>query len=330
MKRVKFWIRNYFGFSQKETNGFIIILAVMIVSVSAVLAYPYVAGRFGRQQTDNIDQNTLDSLEALIEKQTAALAAQKEKLQKEYIAKKKVRKGKTYTKKPTYTPGEFFAFNPNVATEEEWKRLGFSEKMAQRIQNYVSKGGKFRKKSDLKKIYGFPEKVYDQLVSYIQLPDTYAPSTKKKTRKYTSSNPYFSKSNKKGVISFELNTADTAQLKQISGIGEKLSLRIVKFRDRLGGFVHTDQLKNVYGLKPEVIERLLKHASLKTENIQKINVNTAQIEELKAHPYISYKLAHVIVNYRHQHGKYVVADDLAKVKILDEATLNKLKPYLTF
>lgn len=330
MKRVKFWIRNYFGFSQKETNGFIIILAVMIVSVSAVLVYPYVAGRFGKQQTDNIDQNTLDSLETLIEKQTAALAAQKEKLQKEYIAKKKARKGKKYTRKPTYTPAEFFAFDPNAATEEEWKRLGFSEKMARRIQNYVSKGGKFRKKSDLKKIYGFPEKAYDQLVSYIQLPDTYTPSTKKKPRKYASSNPYFSASNKKEVIPFELNTADTAQLKQISGIGEKLSLRIVKFRDRLGGFVHTDQLKNVYGLKPEVIERLLKHASLKTENIQKINVNTAQLDELKAHPYISYKLAQIIVNYRHQHGKYATVEDLAKIKILDEATLNKLKPYLTF
>lgn len=330
MKRVKFWIRNYFGFSQKETNGFIIIMLVMILSVSGVLVYPWVAGKFGKKQVENLDQNTLDSLEAMIEKQTAELAAKKEVLKKEYETKKvssgkAYKKGKKYTKKePAYQAKDAFAFDPNVATVEEWKKLGFSTRLAERIQNYVSKGGKFRQKSDLKKIYGFPEEAYDKLVSYIQLPDTYE-------RKYTSSNPYTSgKFKKKTITPFDLNTANAEQLKQINGIGEKLSERIIKFRDKLGGFVNTDQLKDVYGLMPEVIAELLKYGSVTPDNVKKINVNTATYEQLKAHPYIRYNVAKVIVNYREQHGKYASMTDLGKIKILDQATLEKLKPYVSF
>ena len=89
MKRIKFWIRNYFGFSKKETNGFIIIMVLMIVSVTSVLVYPWVASKFfAHKQMENLDQHTLDSLEALIEKQTAELAAEKEVLKNEYEAKK--------------------------------------------------------------------------------------------------------------------------------------------------------------------------------------------------------------------------------------------------
>jgi len=331
MKRIKFWIRNYFGFSKRETNGFIIIMAIMIISVSGVLVYPYVAGKiFGNQQVESLDQNTLDSLEALIDKQTAELAAKKEVLKKEYEAKKASspslkKKKRKFVKEPAFQPKETFAFDPNVATVEEWQKLGFSSRLSKRIHNYVSKGGRFHQKSDLKKIYGFPDEAYDQLVNYIQLPD-------KRERKYASSNPYESgKTFKKRVITpFDLNEADTAQLKQISGIGEKLSARIVKYRENLGGFVNTTQLNDVYGLKPEVIEKLLKYASIKPESIKKINVNTATYDELKTHPYIRYKLAKIIVNYREHHGKYTSMADLGKIKVLDQATLEKLEPYISF
>ncbi|OJJ19942.1 hypothetical protein BKI52_15810 [marine bacterium AO1-C] len=330
MKRIKFWIRNYFGFSKKETNGFIIIVAIMIISVSGVLVYPLVAGKlFGNKQVENLDQSTLDSLEALIEKQTAELTSKKDVLKKEYEAKrapnKKYPPKKKFTKEPAFQAKETFDFDPNVATVEEWQKLGFSSRLAKRIHNYVSKGGRFHQKSDLKKIYGFPDEAYDQLVSYIQLPE-------KRERKYASANPYESgKTFKKRVITpFDLNEADTAQLKQISGIGEKLSVRIVKYRESLGGFVNTTQLKDVYGLKPEVIEELLKYASIKAGSIKKINVNTATYDQLKTHPYIRYKLAKVIVNYREHHGKYTSMADLGKIKILDQETLEKLEPYIGF
>ncbi|HAS43568.1 MAG TPA: hypothetical protein DCS93_24020 [Microscillaceae bacterium] len=333
MKRIKFWIRNYFGFSKKETNGFIIIVTIMILSVSGVLVYPYVAGKiFGNRQVENLDQNTLDSLEALIDKQTAELAAKKDVLKKEYEAKKastsspqKKKKRKKFVKEPAFQAKETFAFDPNVATIEEWQKLGFSARLSKRIHNYVSKGGRFHQKSDIKKIYGFPDEAYDHLVSYIQLPD-------KRERKYASSNPYESgqKFKKRVITPFELNEADTAQLKQISGIGEKLSARIVKYRESLGGFVNPIQLKDVYGLKPEVIEELLKYASIKPETIKKINVNTATYEQLKTHPYIRYKLAKIIVNYREHHGKYTSMADLGKIKILDQETLEKLEPYIGF
>ncbi|WP_299454898.1 helix-hairpin-helix domain-containing protein [uncultured Microscilla sp.] len=326
MKRVKLWIRNYFGFSRKETNGFVILMALLVVLVTILLINPPL-GSFSKRQVDNSDQSTLDSLEALIAKQTAELAAEKKEYKKSsaYIKAPRYSRKKKYKKTPAYTPNEFFAFDPNTATVQDWQKLGFSAKVAGRIQNYVSKGGKFRQKSDLKKIYGFPERAYDQLEAYIQLPDKYeAP----KNRKYTTASPFATQEDK--IAPFDLNEATTEQLKQIKGIGEALSERIINLRNRLGGFSNTEQLKDIYGLKPEVIATLLQHTSLTPANIKKININTAKFEILKAHPYIGYKLAKIIVNYREHHGNYNSIKDLGKIKIIDEAKLAQLTPYIAF
>lgn len=324
MKRIKFWIRNYFGFSRKETNGFIILVSLIILLVSTLFMYPLIESKFfGKQRVANANQSTLDSLEKIIARQTAVLEAQKKELKKKTRKKSPRKFTKKFTKKPAYTPNEFFAFDPNTATIQEWQKLGFSPKIAERIQKYVAKGGKFRQKSDLKKIFGFPERAYNQLEAYIQLPDKYE-------RKYTSPNPFATEGKKKEIVPFELNEANTEQLKQIKGIGETLSERIIEFRDRLGGFSNTSQLKDIYGLKPEIIDKLLQHSSLTPAAIQKININTAKFEALKSHPYIKYKLAKILINYREQHGKYKSIDDLAKIKAINDEKLNKLKPYLAF
>ncbi len=327
MKRVKLWIRNYFGFSRKETNGFIIIVLLLVVLVTTWFAYPHIVGRFSKRQVDNSDQSTLDSLEAIIAKQTAALAAEKQATRKAYSNKKSFRRQgkKTYKKEPAYTPNEFFNFDPNTATASQWQKLGFSAKLAKRIENYTTKGGKFRQKSDLKKIYGFPENAYTQLENYIQLPDKYEPT---KNRKYTTASPFTTKDDQ--IAPFELNEATTDQLKQIKGIGETLSERIIRFRDRLGGFSNTKQLNDIYGLKPEVVSELLQHATLTPASIKKIKINTAQFETLKNHPYIGYKLAKIIINYRENHGNYQSMNDLAKIKIIDKAKIEKLTPYIDF
>lgn len=327
MKRVKLWIRNYFGFSRKETNGFIMIMLLLVVLVTTWFVYPHIVGSFSKKQVDNSDQKTLDSLEALIAKQTAALAAEK-KAHKVASSDKKTfrRQGKKkYKKEPAYTPNEFFNFDPNTATASQWEQLGFSTKLAKRIENYVNKGGKFRQKSDVKKIYGFPENAYAQLENYIQLPDKYeAP----KNRKYATASPFTTKEDQ--IAPFDLNEATAEQLKQIKGIGEALSERIIRFRDRLGGFSNTKQLNDIYGIKPEVVNELLQHATLTPAGIKKININKAQFETLKNHPYIGYKLAKIIINYRENHGNYQSMDDLGKIKIIDQIKLEKLKPYVSF
>jgi competence ComEA-like helix-hairpin-helix protein len=128
---------------------------------------------------------------------------------------------------------------------------------------------------------------------------------------------------------FNINTADTAQLKKIRGIGSKLSARIVKFRDKLGGFGNMGQLQEVYGLSPEVIDSLQKYTFVESSfRPQQFNVNEATIEQLRQHPYIGFNLARHIIAYRTQHGPFQALEDLQKIKTIDPATFQKIRPYL--
>jgi competence protein ComEA len=158
------------------------------------------------------------------------------------------------------------------------------------------------------------------LYPYINLPET----------KTNYDKPFENKSNyqPKTYALIDINTADTATLNRLPGIGNVLSARIVAFRDKLGGFYSLEQLSEVYGLKPEVLEKI--KLKLKPEiSIQKyVFVNTASALELSQHPYIKKKLADIIVNYRTQHGNFRTIEDLRNIKVIDEVNFNKIKNYL--
>ncbi|WP_229254127.1 helix-hairpin-helix domain-containing protein [Dyadobacter sp. NIV53] len=116
----------------------------------------------------------------------------------------------------------------------------------------------------------------------------------------------------------------------MKGIGTKLSLRILKFRDAIGGFHSAAQFSEIYGLDSLAMSELYRYAKVLSP-VKKINVNKATVEELGSHSYLrNKKLAAVIVNYRTQHGSYASAEDLKKVRIMDDATLEKIRPYLEY
>jgi DNA uptake protein ComE-like DNA-binding protein len=132
----------------------------------------------------------------------------------------------------------------------------------------------------------------------------------------------------KAVEKFDLNVADTAQLKKIYGVGEKLSMRIIKYREALGGFVSMNQLREVYGLDSLVIDRLEKASEIKPNfSPRKMDINVATEKELKDHPYLS-KVAKALVSYRFQHGAFKAVSDIRSISSLDENTIQKITPYL--
>jgi competence ComEA-like helix-hairpin-helix protein len=128
----------------------------------------------------------------------------------------------------------------------------------------------------------------------------------------------------------DLNTATASQLQRINGIGEKLSDRIIKFRNKFkGGFIADVQLQDVYGISPEVLERLLNEFTVKTPRpIEKININTASIEQLVTIQHIDYELAYEIINQRTLREGYKSLDELTKVKNFPIDKLEIIKLYL--
>ena len=317
-------LQDFFGISRKEARG---ALAIMVF-ICFLLWTPFVFRRW------ILPLFPVSSEPANVQKLDSIVAD---------IKSKKPEYNDDSDSKPDYEkvrsrPVRLFIFDPNQASIDHLTELGIPAFLAKRIDKYRSKGGQFRKKEDLLHIYDFPADLYKNLEPYIKLPQTgsktfssatadkYAPSTYNEPKAYTKSTAYA----KPVIVPFDINTTDTTQLIKLKGIGTKLSLRILKFRDALGGFHSASQFSEIFGLDSLALSELNHYAKVNSP-VKKINVNTATVEELSAHSYLrNKKLAAVIVNYRNQHGNYGSVEDLKKVKVLDEATIGKILPYLAF
>ncbi|MEO7045836.1 MAG: helix-hairpin-helix domain-containing protein, partial [Ferruginibacter sp.] len=124
------------------------------------------------------------------------------------------------------------------------------------------------------------------------------------------------------------NEADSTAYIDLPGIGPSFARRIINFRNRLGGFYSIDQVAETFGLPDSTFQKIKPYLQLSNEPVKKININTASMEELKAHPYIRWQLANLIIQYKTQHGPYKKIDDIKKIMVVDEDTFNKVAPYL--
>jgi len=297
MNRLKAWVRAFFGLSRRETQGFIILLPLLLLSVFIMPTYHL--WKASQKQDFSKESKELDSL----------LARWTWEEKKDSILKE--------------ADHVLFTFNPNTSTKEDLIRLGFSNQLATRIHNYRTKKGRFVIKSDLLKIYGMDSGLYKRVFAFINLPEER--ETKKSALPAINETAVSLPKEK-----FDINQADTTQLISIYGIGSKLSQRIIKYKNQLGGFISMNQLSEVYGLDTAVINELNRKAYVTSDyQPKKININSATEKELSTHPYIKYSLAKAITTYRFQHGNFNSVEDLKKIALIDETFYNKIKPYLT-
>lgn len=129
---------------------------------------------------------------------------------------------------------------------------------------------------------------------------------------------------------FDINMADTAAFIALPGIGSKLAARIVLFRDKLGGFYDVRQIGEVYGLQDSVFKKISPMLRCDAGHIRKIDINNAEKETLKVHPYIRWQMASALVAYREQHGSFHSAEDIAKLENIDMEAVKKMIPYISF
>lgn len=218
-----------------------------------------------------------------------------------------------------------FAFDPNEASEADWKRLGVPARIAGNIIRYREKGGHFRKKEDLLKIYGFSDDDYARLEPYVAFAETTAP----RPMTYGSgagSNRHFES---RPSVSIDINEAAAEDWQKLPGIGAARAQRIVGFRDKLGGFISVEQVADTRGLPDSIFQKIKSLLHFGAPVYHPISLNTATVEELCAHPYFSDKQARLIVAYREQHGPFSSVDALANIAAFrDAAWLAKVKPYL--
>lgn len=317
LKRLRILVRNLFGFSQSETNGFLVlcILFLGVVIIPFFIQYYLIPEPSQVMTTD--DKQELDSMLAFLERQKMNASSDKNA------------KG---SEKSSTAQLALKTFDPNTITLHALLEMNFPEWLAERLINYRTKVTSFQKKEDLKKLYGLSESLYKEIAPFVIIET--AP-TKRETSVYESDkkefdNKDFFRKPRERLKPFDLNRADSLTLQKIYGIGPAYAKRIIKYRDLLGGYVALEQLQEVYGLKEPVVDSLKKYCFITAKgSIEKLNVNEADTKALAKHPYISYNLAKVIVSYRKQHGSLKQLDDLKKIKLIDENLFIKISPYLT-
>lgn len=128
----------------------------------------------------------------------------------------------------------------------------------------------------------------------------------------------------------EINSADTAAYIALPGIGSKLAARIVAFRDKLGGFYNVGQIGEVYGLQDSVFQKIRPLLRCDPQAVHKIDINAADKDQLKMHPYIRWKIAEALITYRNEHGGIRSRDDLVNIETIDEEDIDRIMPYLSF
>ncbi len=233
-----------------------------------------------------------------------------------------------------------FKFDPNGLPVDQWVDLGLSEKQAAALHRYEERGGKFRTKKDLAKMRVVDPHLFEQWEPYIQLPDslprkqggTYAGQNQwpRDTGRWASGDrPHYAEREKD--LSVEINGADSTALVAVRGIGPAFARSIIKYRDRLGGFVSLDQLSEVYILrdKPEAVERLKEKLTVDPALMRRIHLNSCTVEELAPHPYIDWKVAKALIAYRDHHGPFADVAAITNCALVTDSIHQRLAPYLT-
>ena len=216
---------------------------------------------------------------------------------------------------------KIYPFNPNYLTDYKGYALGLSPSELDRLFTFRDQGKFVNSDKEFQTVTQISDSLLNKISPYFKFPEW---AGKNQTVKKPTSKPATETNIK------DLNAATAEELRQVYGIGETLSKRIIKFRDRLGGFLVSEQLYDVYGLESEVVEKaLLKFQVFEKPEVGKINVNKANAKELSRLVYINGSLASNIVEYRDKNGLFASLQELSQVDGFPTEKLDRIALYLS-
>ena len=241
-------------------------------------------------------------------------------------------------------PVETFPFDPNTADSTTLLRLGLPEWMVRSVYRYRAKGGRFHEPSAFRRLYGMTPELWKRLGPMVRIGEDFRPYAREDFRssggedgrRSTDSTTADSGSmpprnanypiKYRKHVTIDLNRADTNDLRRIPGIGPVYARRIVRYRDRLGGFVSTAQLAEI----PDLPDSLRSWFAIADASPRLIRINTAAFNTLSRHPYIGYARASAIANRCRLYGPIHSLDELGLMPEFSAADIQRLAPYLDF
>ena len=309
VQKLRTFLFNFFHFNKQERNGVFVLCCIIAVLIAIRLVMPYIGN-----SNSNVQLLTIN------------LPDENNSLNKGYNNKGVDSAFPKAIGTDNLISNQRFVFNPNTVTEEDAQKLGLSKKLSSTLINFRNKGGKFFKPEDLKKLYGMSPKLYEELESYILIPNT-KKEFKRDSAFASKPRAYEKKTFTKELV--ELNTADSLSIVFLKGIGPGFTKRIIKYRSMLGGFHSVNQLKDVYGMNDSLFLILSSQIKLDANALTKIPINAIDFNTLRKHPYFNFQSAQAVVNFRLKHGKLTEAD-MKGLGIFSEEKLRLILPYLSY
>lgn len=222
-----------------------------------------------------------------------------------------------------------YSFNPNFITDYKGYKLGMTVDEIDRLLVFRKENKYVNSPKEFQDITKVSDSLLATMVPYFKFPNWILNKKEVRGNKSYSSEKKFLKKEK--IILTDINQASQEDLVKVSGVGEVLSLRILKQKERFGYFVSMEQLKEVWGLSPEVISNLNNHFEIsELTSFRKIAINDASLKELSSFPYFRYALAKAIVTHRSMNGNINNIEDLIKIKGFPVEKANIIRLYLEF
>lgn len=294
---MSFW-KKYFYFTRKERNGILFLLVLIIFSWFFYLSIKY---WFYRNESDfQYFERAVKNFYESFEKKSA-----NELLKNSVLVNKDT--CKVLINWPKY---------------EHLLCLGLNEKLSRTWMNYILKGGKFKSIEDVKRLWGMNDSIFQHIKDFLLLEENKSNINKEiseKTDKCV-----------KTIQMLELNTSDTNQLKDLPGIGSSYARRIIKYKERLGGYINKEQLKEIYGFNNELYEKVAPYIYVDIFEVKKLNINTSDYTTLIQHPYFNKEMVKSIIQLRKKLGKLYSKDDLFNHQIITPEDWDRIKWYVEF
>lgn len=306
--------KDYFYFSKAQRAGIISLLVIILLVLLANILLPYLVNTTDNKQPEVLQQET-----AAFKRQMVSVDSLRKAQYEKLYAEKYFHKSEKRTFENSYS---LFAFDPNQTDSATFIRLGLRTYVISNILKFRKRGGQFKTPESFSKVYGLTPEKFNELAPYISIAE------QKVTKPEIADKQPATSVAPSPIV--ELNQADTTELMTVKGIGRSYAKGIVRFRQTTGGFASIDQLKEIYGMTEDNFQRIKPFCKVNTALIRKININTASVEKLNAHPYISFYQAKAIYELRRKKVRLKSIDELKNLSELTPESLQKLEPYLSF
>ncbi len=308
--RFKQLMHDYFDFPRKDRNGLIILGTLVVLAAIANLIIDHLDRELDRKLQQNREAsdkpNPVDKM-----------------LSSELF---------------------LFPFDPNTVSAEQLDSINLSSYIKSNILKYRSAGGRFTSPADVRRIYGMTDSIFMEIEPYllfaanVQNEKTTSVQTSRSDKGFEQKSS-FSKhksdekdfdTNRAVIQPVELNSADSAQLVSLRGVGPVYAVRILKYRNLLGGFHSKSQLLEVYGISEEAYNLFSDYVFSDSLKVQRLRLNFSEYGDFIRHPYFKREHVVAILNFRQKHGPFVSEEQLLSAGLVDSVSFRRLKPYITY